>query len=381
MICYRVCGTLVAKTPLHIGSGKRAGVIKHTTPYIPGSFLRGAFGISLLKVACKLDEPLVNHEKCKYLDDCLYTYLYGDDFSKSANILFRYAYPLHIKCGGVYLPAKRTVFRCENRQCGMTYDTFKPPLECVKCGKKVKPYTGYVCSGCGEMEPHPTPVTRIISTAIDRGRFSAATVGGREEKGTLRTLEVIDRGAEFRLEVILFEECREYLEKIKSLLARGLTDEGVGGEKSSGLGKVTVENLTITEVTSEDIRRRAREIDPADFTVWLVSPMVLREGESTIDASALLENARRAYTRCFKDGKPSLPEVTIAEQQLVYGTFSGWSLRDERRRRVEPMLAAGSTLRFQSDSRDEKLALGLAALEVNAVGAYKPHGCGQIKIG
>ena len=71
VFCIRISGALVALSPLHIGSIRRVGVIKKTYPFIPGSILRGAVGVSLMRLVCKLDKPLVNHEECRYFDDCI----------------------------------------------------------------------------------------------------------------------------------------------------------------------------------------------------------------------------------------------------------------------------------------------------------------------
>ncbi|MFQ6075750.1 MAG: RAMP superfamily CRISPR-associated protein [Candidatus Bathyarchaeia archaeon] len=379
--CYVITATITGRTPLHIGSGKRTGVIKHTHPHIPGSFLRGSAGVCLLKVACKLDKPILNHEECEYFEDCLYTSLYGEEAGKSSRIFFRYAYPLHLKCGdGVYRPAPKTTYVCSNRQCGEVYHLFEPPMECERCGKSVKPFVGYICSACGELNRYPTPTTRVTLTALDRARYSAAQIPTEEEpKGTLHTIELIDKGAKFRLEVVVDSECKGYLNQVKAILQEGMRDEGVGGGKSRGFGKIEVEDLRIHEVTAEALRKRAEEIDTANFLLEATSPMILGRGR-ILEPPTLLEAARRAYTWCFHEGKPRLPEVELVERRYSYETFSGWSLKEDRRRRIEPALSPGSVFRFKSDGVDETLALSLAALELQAVGSYKPHGCGQLRV-
>ncbi|MBS7634485.1 hypothetical protein KEJ34_03170 [Candidatus Bathyarchaeota archaeon] len=84
VFCYKITGVLRAVTPLHIGSGARTGVIKHCHPYIPGAVIRGAVGVSLMRAACRLDLPLVQHESCEYFDECLYVQLFGEEFGKSS---------------------------------------------------------------------------------------------------------------------------------------------------------------------------------------------------------------------------------------------------------------------------------------------------------
>ncbi|KPV64094.1 MAG: hypothetical protein AOA66_0408 [Candidatus Bathyarchaeota archaeon BA2] len=48
--------------------------------------------------------------------------------------------------------------------------------------------------------------------------------------------------------------------------------------------------------------------------------------------------------------------------------------------RVEPAISPGSVFQFRSAKHDETLASALAALELYAIGSYKPHGCGQVVI-
>ena len=95
--CYKLSGVLKAITPLHIGSGARTGVIKHCRLSIPGAVLRGAVGTALIKAVCKLDKPLVDHEKCEYFDECMYAQLFGEEFGKSSKVFFRFSYPMHLK--------------------------------------------------------------------------------------------------------------------------------------------------------------------------------------------------------------------------------------------------------------------------------------------
>ena len=95
---------------------------------------------------------------------------------------------------------------------------------------------------------------------------------------------------------------------------------------------------------------------------------------------SLLEAARRAYTWVFHKGKPKLPMLTLEGKRVSVEMFSGWSLKTGKRRRIEPAVSAGSVFQFKSEENSEELALALAALEYYAVGAYKPHGCGQILV-
>lgn len=368
---------LKASTPLHIGSGARTGVIKHCRPFIPGSALRGAVGTAIIKAVCKLEKPLVNHESCEYFDDCVYTGLFGEEFGKASNIFFRFAYPLHLKCDSAFHPAPRTTYVCRNPQCRKEYDAFVPPDECETCQESVRTFIGYRCQSCGHLERQPAPISRVTLTAIDRAKVSAAQIVGEHGvSGTLHTLEVIHKGAKFGFEIVVDREFEHALGLVEATLTRALPDEGIGGGKSRGLGKVAVEDLRVEGVDTGTIEKRAENIDSRAFSVRLLSPMLL-EGKM-LEPSSLLEGARRAYSWVFHEGKPKLPEVKPEGRAVGAEMVSGWSLKTGRRRRIEPAISSGSVFQFKCDEKNEELALALAALEFHAVGAYKPHGCGQL---
>jgi len=377
VFCYRISGVLRAVTPLHIGSGVRTGAIKRCRSYIPGAVLRGAVGTALIKAVCRLDEPLVEHEKCEYFNECIYAQLFGEEFGKSSRVFFRYAYPLHLKCGGVFRPAPRTLFRCSNPQCRKIFDAFVAPDECDVCRRSVKPFYGFRCDGCGVLEREPVSVSRVTLTAVDREKRSAALIGGvgEEAAGTLHTLEVIERGSRFGFEIVVHGGFGDATGLLRSVLERALPDEGIGGAKSRGLGKVAVEDVKVEAVDTAVLERRAEEIGTR-FRVRLVSPLIL-DGK-TFDSSSLLEAVRRAYSWAFHVGKPALPDVELKRWAVDGELFSGWSLKAGRRRRIESAVSAGSVFEFECEAKSRELALGLAALEYYAVGAYKPHGCGQI---
>ena len=379
VFCYSLRGVLRTVTPLHVGSGFRTGVIKHCRTFIPGSFLRGAVGTALIRVVCRLGKPLVEHEKCEHFSECAYAQLFGEEFGKSSNVFFRYAYPLHLSCGGVYTPAAQTVYRCSNPQCRKVFNEFVPPRECPVCGFPVKPFNGYQCDRCGALESFPIKVSRITLTAVDRVKLSAAAVAGvGEAAGTLHTLETIAPGSRFNFEVIVDGEMGGNLDLLRNIIEKALPDEGVGGAKSRGFGKVAIENLKVESVDTDLLERRADEIDAHKFRVRLLSPLIL-DGK-VLDSQSLLEGVRRAYTWAFRKGKPSLPELSLKNQAVRGEPFSGWSLKTGRRRKVEPAVSAGSVFEFECSTPSRELALGLPAIEYYAIGAYKPHGCGQLRI-
>jgi len=381
VFCYRIRGVLKASTPLHVGSIRRVGVIKKTYPFIPGSFLRGAVGVSLMRLVCKLEKPLVNHEECRYFDECVYARLFGEEHGKTSKAFFRFSYPSHLGCGGVFQPAPKNLYICQNPQCRKTYTSFIPPERCEvpNCGGSLKPYRGYVCSECGALNPTPVRISRLTLTAVDRGKASAAqVVSGGEKAGTLHTIEVIARGSRFQFEVTVHPDMAEAVSMVSNVLRRMLPDEGIGGSKSRGLGKVEVEDLTVEPLDTEALEKRGDEIDVRDFRVRLLSPMILK-GRS-LEPRTLLEGVRRAYSWAFHEGKPKLPEVRLVHTATAREMYSGWSLKLQRRRRLTPSLSAGSIFRFEAEEYNRELALGLAALEHYALGDYKPHGFGQVRV-
>ncbi|MEM2450330.1 MAG: RAMP superfamily CRISPR-associated protein [Nitrososphaerota archaeon] len=380
VFCYKIKGILRAVTPLHIGSGARTGVIKHCYPFIPGAVLRGAVGLSLMRSVCKIDRPLVQHESCQYFNECLYAQLFGEEVGKSSKVFFRYAYPLHVKCGGLFRPVARTLHKCGNPQCGRIYDAFVAPAVCESCKEHgtIKPLRGFRCDSCGDFERVPVRISRITLTAVDRMLCSAAQVSALtgEKAGTIHTLEVIQSGSVFGFEIIVHEDLGDSVDVLKNVLGRALPDEGIGGSKSRGLGKVAVEDLRVEEVDTSILERRAEDIDTRRFRVRLVSPMIL-DGKY-LDESSLLECARRAYSWAFHKGKPSLPEIKLVNYALDDEVYGGWSLKTGRRREIKAAISPGSVFDFICEVRNLDLALSLAALEYYAVGSYKPHGCGQI---
>jgi CRISPR/Cas system CSM-associated protein Csm3 (group 7 of RAMP superfamily) len=148
--------------------------------------------------------------------------------------------------------------------------------------------TGFVCRNCGEIESQPVSFKRVSAIAIDRHNQTAAelaavlqTASGNdteepdengndmstwhekseEKHGLLHTAEVIERGAEFGLEIILSSSTRSStLNQLTKLLTRSLEDEGVGASKSRGLGTLKVKDVRIEEITPETIEKRALEL-------------------------------------------------------------------------------------------------------------------------
>ena len=62
-------------------------------------------------------------------------------------------------------------------------------------------------------------------------------------------------------------------------------------------------------------------------------------------------------------------------------SFGGWSQRTGSRRRLVQGLAAGSMFKLRCDESSDEVAMALVALEVYPLGDYKPHGCGQLRVG
>ncbi|MGQ9680339.1 MAG: RAMP superfamily CRISPR-associated protein [Candidatus Bathyarchaeia archaeon] len=374
---FLVRGVIVTEEPVHIGSGRRTGVIKRSLQYIPGSFIRGTWGTVLVKSVCRLNEPFRDHESCEYASDCRYIKLFDEGGQKDSNIFFRYAYPLHLKCGGVFKPAPLTMHKCESSQCGEVYDTFEPPERC-RCDSGVKPYSGFVCDKCGEMNPNPIRLERITSTAIDRVRGAAAMIDiGGDPAGTLHTLEAIPKGSRFRLEALIHRNLSHDIQAIKSIFEKGLQDEGLGGSRSRGFGKISIKDLTVEPVDIELFEKRVEDIDVKLFSIRAITPIIL---DKVLDSRILLEAARRAYSWVFHEGKPSLPDLELEKSRINLEHIGGWSQKEDKQRRIEQAIAAGSIFQFRCGKGDDLLAKALAALEAYPIGGKKPYGCGHLKV-
>jgi CRISPR/Cas system CSM-associated protein Csm3 (group 7 of RAMP superfamily) len=390
--CYKISASIAADSPVHIGNGKRTGIIKHSLPFLPGSVIRGAIGSCLMKL---------DGEKAAEL----YDMLFAEEAGKTSDIFFRHCYPSHLKCGrGKFIPSPKTLFKCQNRQCGKIYNTFEPPLQCDNCGKSVKPASGFVCNGCGEINPLPVSMTRLSGTDIDRENYSAALitaagtsngsgtseyqgierVAGQDRHGLLHTLEVIERGSKFSLELILHSNYYHIIDRLTAILQRGLEDEGIGGSKSRGFGSVKVTDTKVQEITANIIEKEAGKIGNR-FSVNFVSPVIVEDNSKSLEPVTLLEGARRAYSWCFKEGKPALPDLKRINKIYSYDVFGGWSLKQERKRRASVSISSGSAFLFEASGSANGediflLSKALASLEYYAIGGYKPHGYGQVSI-
>jgi len=374
----KVTGVLTLEEPMHVGDGVQVGVVKGSLPYIPGSVLRGAFGAAYLKLKCSRGEPLADHSGCPEVDDCDYVRLFGDVEGKASNIFFRYLYPVHLRCGGTYLPAPRTLYVCENSQCGETIDGLYPPMECITCKGRVKPYSGYVCNRCGDMNRAPIKVKSFTSTAVDRVTGGAAMVPSRGGvSGTLHVTRAIGRGSRFRFELILSPKVEDLVEDVVRVLTRALPEEGLGGHRSRGYGKVSLSDVEASRVDASDVERRAEMISAGCFSLRAASPLVV---DGPLEASAVLEGARRAYSWVFHEGKPVLPalEAVAIRASRVY--VGGWSERLGAEARRRAAYAPGSVFQYRCSEPSSVLSKALAALEVYPLGGLKPHGCGQLLV-
>jgi len=347
--CVRIHGRLTAKTPTFIGSGCRR--INRSLQHIPGSVLRGSIGISLIKNFCINSRFVDNHAECKARDGCPYFEIFHRN-NKGSSVIFRYAYPEHLGCkgGGVFLPE----IRCVN-------SLGKPNIRTEK---------NFVCSSCGYATLNPLNLMKMeVEDFIDKNDPTA-------EMGFI---EAIPPGSTFRLDIILEVGEKHYADLILSTLNWTLLKAGIGRWKNMGFGRFTV-NAKAEIINLDDILRRAEDIDTANFSVKLISPMII-SGGGPLTPSLLLESARRAYSKFLHHGKPSLPEVKLSRKILGVEKSGGWSLKSEKSRPVRKAVSAGSIFWFEGEKRSCELASALAALEYYAIGSFKPHGYGQIAIG
>ncbi|MEM2841528.1 MAG: RAMP superfamily CRISPR-associated protein [Candidatus Bathyarchaeia archaeon] len=340
---------------------------------MPGSVIRGSIGFLLKRVSCRLKDG----EKHGEGEECIYHQLIEDENGGQANAFFRYAYPIHIGCGGIFYPTPKTISVCRNPQCNYIIDGFSPPLECPQCGRTLRPGPRYVCSKCGKGAELPVSTFRVTMTSINRDNNTASyiTDSEGERRGTLHTLELIEAGAQFKVQVVLNPDVEGHDRLMARILEQALSDEGVGAAKSRGLGKLRTSSITVTKVTPEIIRKRSDDLGD-QLVMRLLSPMVVKKGEPLI-VETLMEAARRAYSQVFRRGKPSLKEPVFKTERFQFTTYGGWSLRENRRRSLSQAIEPGST--YHLCSVDGELREALASLEqCYAIGGFKAHGCGQI---
>jgi CRISPR/Cas system CSM-associated protein Csm3 (group 7 of RAMP superfamily) len=386
--CYVIQGTIRVVTQLHIGSGYHFGFIKQTRDYIPGSVIRGATGTSMIKIVCTKPEYMDKHEECPVKKECPYFMLYEGEGNEASDVLFRNAYPKHKGCAnkGTYLPAPRTLFTC--KECDERFNTYEPPPKCTKikegkiCEGDLKPFEGYICTGCSHITTLPfLPlfIQRLTRTAIDRRTGSVALIEVAGERfGTLHARDAIPSGTDFTLQIVLRGDAEPYIKTLTGVLEKVLPDEGLGGGKSRGLGKVSVKVEEVKKISTNDIDKRAEQIDLEDFSIRFLSNAVL--DRMTLPPETLLASARRAYTWIYHGGAPSLPELQSKQQRVGTTSFSGWSLKEDKRRAIIPSIVAGSLFRYTSRDKSLQLSRSLASLEYLAIGSFKPFGLGQILV-
>lgn len=385
--CYVIHGIIKTETPIHIGSGYYFGFVKQTRDYIPGSVIRGATGTSLIKVVCNKPEYIEMHKECPIKDECPYFMLYEGEDNEASNVLFRNAYPKHKGCAtrGTYLPAPKTLFTCKERD-DHRFNTYSPPPRCdkikedgKKCEEDLRPFGGYICTGCQHITPMPVNIQRLTRTAIDRRTGSAALIELAGERfGTLHARDAIPPDTDFALQIVLQRDAEPYIKILAEVLEKILPDEGLGGGKSRGLGKVSVKVEEVKKINTNDIDKRAEQIDVRDFSIRFLSNAVL--DKMSLPPETLLASARRAYTRIYHEGAPSLPELQPMQARIEATSFGGWSLKEDKRRAIIPSIAAGSMFRYTSNEKNLQLSQSLASLEYLAIGSFKPFGLGQISV-
>jgi CRISPR/Cas system CSM-associated protein Csm3 (group 7 of RAMP superfamily) len=380
--CSVIRAKLATDSPIHIGNGMRTGIIKQSLPYIPGSVLRGALGSGLMRI---------NDDRASKL----YSLIFAEESGKQSDIFFKHAYPIHDGCSGTFIPCARTLFSCQNSSCGKRYDTFVPPLRCDKCGKSVKPISGFICDKCQYVSLRPVSMDLVSSSAIDRNNYSAALEArvkrddkdstynrqlSEEKHGLLHTTEIIDRGVKFSVNLVVGSSVQDLVEPLINTLSTVIEDEGIGGGKSRGLGKVHVFDNKVEEITEESIEDSSDNID-AMAKLDFLSPAVITENFKEYDERFLAGELENGYEWCLGSKPfPNSAKITPKQQALIYEVFGGWSLKEGTRRTPALAISAGSSLLYKLESSDTPFRRMLACLEYFPIGRYKSLGYGQLKI-
>jgi CRISPR/Cas system CSM-associated protein Csm3 (group 7 of RAMP superfamily) len=360
----RLKGTITVITPLHIGEGVQFNSIKRTRNYIPGSVIRGAVGISLIKAMCIKTKYVDNHDECPAKEGCPYYQLFEE--KKSTTMIFRNAYPKHNGCvnKGTYLPAPLTLYYCGN--CDERFYSYNTPPNCPCCKNPLEPYEGYLCSVCEHITKSPVELIRIVSKNQKQ-----------DLNENIHNIETIRPNSQFRLDILMNLRSENYIDLIHDILERVIPEEGIGWGKRQGFGKVMIKIEEVKPILIDELCTRAEEINTKDFVVRLISNTFLKA--SMIRSETMRAYASRAYSLIYHKSKPSLPELIQAEHKIAYSMFGGWSLK-KNKRKTFPSLKAGSVFRFKCGEKHIDLAKSLAALEAYAIGGFKTYGLGQIII-
>lgn len=228
-------GYIEALTPLHVGAGgpeltgEPIPVIKGVggRPYIPGSSIKGKVRSEVERLARSLGLKVCSPPDVKRM--CGSNVNREDDLCVACRIFGT--------AGGKLSMASKVKFR----------DAFPE----------------------GDVRPQERP-----GVAIDRDR-------GAVEPRRLYTLEVVPEGTRFRLEVVCENIEDHELKMLMSAMVRGLSDTGLGGHVSRGLGKVraVIERVRVREPKYYLGMEDEKVIEGAELQEWLEKMTKLTEDD------------------------------------------------------------------------------------------------------
>jgi len=377
-----ITAVIEAKSPLHFGRG-RFGVIKRTHECIPGSIIRGAIGTALISLYCK--NETVDHDQCEeeLRKECPYYLLFQDRSCENSKIHFKFSYPLSIEDGGKtkLRPTPFDFKYCEG--CKNYYR--ERENKCKRCGSNLT-FLKFSPFDLSFSTSIPIQKYEIGRTAIDReGGGHAEVEYGEERAGTLHVMEVIPRGNLFWLSIFFSggDSERPLLNSIKFV-----EDEGIGGGKNRGFGKISFSEVKIREIRENDVLKRAEEIankiKSDKLRIDLTSPAIIKLGDKTlsrITPDYLTEYAKNSYSKIFEE-KIELDAPKLLDLYARVETVTGWSLEDSnliegRRKDVYTAISPGSFFNYEVKGV-ENWAKALACLEILGIGEWRSHGYGSI---
>ncbi len=377
-----ITAVIEAESPLHFGRG-RFGVIKRTHECIPGSIMRGAIGTALISLYCKNEK--VDHDQCEeeLRKECPYYLLFQDRTCENSKTHFKYSYPLFLEDGvkTKLRPAPLDFKYCE--RCKKYYR--ERENKCKRCGSNLT-FLKFSPFDLSFSTPIPIQKHEIGRTAIDReGGGHAEVEYGEERAGTLHVMEVIPRKTLFWLSIFFSggDSEKPLLNSIKFV-----EDEGIGGGKNRGFGKISFSEVKISEIREEDILKRARAIEnkikSGKMRIDLTSPAIIKLGDKTlsrITPDYLTEYAKNSYSKIFEE-EIGLDVPKLLDLYARNETVTGWSLEDSnliegRRKDVYSAISPGSFFNYAIEGV-ENWAKALVCLEILGIGVWRSHGYGSI---
>ncbi|MBI4494828.1 MAG: CRISPR-associated RAMP protein Csx10 [Chloroflexi bacterium] len=410
--------SVLAVSPLHVGTRKPYGHFLESDTVLPGSLLRGALAAPLLREADELGFE-ANHDPCPEPTVCPFCYY-------TAGVHFPFC--TVGEPGAPTQPAPRTLLTCKHAPgfladasahephhgvrdgllARVAYaelsriDPFLPlPPQHCRCGASLEPFARrYRTAGRGHATSAPSvPTRRMTRVALNRARETA-------EPGLLYAVQAVGEGTRFVGRLHLPDEwdagrVREFSDLLQEV-------RYLGGGQSRGLGRVEV-TASLDWPAEDPVEARLAAFNTALAEQWthlaeevagapqapthqylslgLLVPALL----AAPDGAPCLEVTPRALAEQVAAlGYPDLPpleQVCCAlspddERPLAFAAgqvVGGWSAAWQMPKPTALAAAAGSVYLFRASDL-HRWHEALEALERHGLGARREEGFGAVRV-